>query len=242
MTGAISMARTAERYALYFAPAASDPLWAFGCGVLGRDAIAGTTAEIVPALVQVFPQWRQAADAAAHYGFHATLKAPFELAAGIDLETLRADLAATCATLSPVQLGMLKVAQLSRFVALVPVEPPAALAELAALLVRGLDHWRAPLTLEDRARRSPDRLSPRQREYLDRWGYPYVLEDFKFHMTLTGPMASGDLAVANELLEKLYRPVRADVTIRDVCLFKQGSREAPFLLVHRQALGQPLAG
>jgi putative phosphonate metabolism protein len=241
MTEAISMAKTAERYALYFAPVAGDPLWAFGCGVLGRDAISGATTEIVPELVQAFPQWRQAVDAAAHYGFHATLKAPFELAAGVDLETLRADLAATCAALPPVQLGILKVAQLNRFVALVPVEPPAALGDLAALLVRGLDHWRAPLTPEDRARRSPDRLSPRQREYLDRWGYPYVLEEFQFHMTLTGPTAPGDLAVAAEILAELYRPVRADVTIRDVCIFKQRSRTAPFLLVHRQALGPPLA-
>jgi 2'-5' RNA ligase len=29
-------------------------------------------------------------------------------------------------------------------------------------------------------------LTPRQREHLERFGYPFVMEDFRFHMTLTG--------------------------------------------------------
>ncbi len=230
------MAQSVERYALYFAPPENDPLWAFGCSVLGRDARSGSLTEIFPALRQAFPRWRQSVDAAAHYGFHATLKAPFELAASGDAEKLKTDLAAACAALAPVQLGRLRVAQLNRFVALVPVEPPAALGALATTLVRGLDHWRAPLTPADRARRTSERLSPRQRDYLDRWGYPYVLEEFQFHMTLTGPLAAADLPLAATTLAELYRPVSAGVTMRNVCLFRQNSRGEPFLLFHQQAL------
>jgi putative phosphonate metabolism protein len=236
------MSASTERYALYFAPAANDPLWTFGTRVLGRDAITGQAAEIFPELLQAFPQWQQSVADATHYGFHATLKAPFELAAGIDAGRLETELAALCASLAPVPLGMLKVAQLKRFVALVPAEPPVALGELAAALVRGMDPCRAPLTPADRARRGPDRLPPRQLAYLDRWGYPYVLEEFQFHMTLSGSLSPEELKGAAGTLAEIYQPLRAAVTIRDVCLFKQSSRTAPFMLVRRQAVGKPLVG
>ena len=83
------------------------------------------------------------------------------------------------------------VGSISGFIAVVPAEPSAELERLAADCVSEFDAFRAPLTAEDRARRNPSMLTPRQREYLDRWGYPYVMEDFRFHMTLTGRLAAG---------------------------------------------------
>ncbi len=69
---------------------------------------------------------------------------------------------------------------------MIPAEPSAELELLAAEATKAFDPFRAPLSPEDRARRNPDRPTPRQRDYLDRWGYPYVFEEFRFHMTLTG--------------------------------------------------------
>jgi Protein of unknown function (DUF1045) len=60
------------------------------------------------------------------------------------------------------------------------------LIQLAADCVSEFDSFRAPLSEADRARRNPSQLTPAQREHLDRWGYPYVMDDFRFHMTLTG--------------------------------------------------------
>src|SRR5205085_4569680 len=72
------------------------------------------------------------------------------------------------------------------FIAVIPAEPSVELELLAAEATKAFDPFRAPLSPEDRARRKPDKLAPRQRDYLDRWGYPYVFEEFRFHMTLTG--------------------------------------------------------
>lgn len=60
-----------------------------------------------------------------------------------------------------------------------------AVDEFAADVVKSFDRFRAPLSEQDRARRNPDKLSERQRHYLELYGYPHVLEDFGFHMTLS---------------------------------------------------------
>ena len=78
------------------------------------------------------------------------------------------------------------VDSISGFIAVVPAKPSVELLQLAADVTREFDSFRAPLTPQDRARRNPEKLTPRQREYLDRWGYPYVMEEFRLHMTLTG--------------------------------------------------------
>jgi hypothetical protein len=230
------MEPTAERFAVYFAPAADNPLWKFGCCVLGRDATSGADVPLPAALLRAHPEWRRSVTPASRYGFHATLVAPFQLAAGITEEQFKSDLAAACASQHPVGLGKLEIAKLGSFAVLMPTAAPENLGALASTLVRAADHLRAPLTPTDRARRSPDRLTPRQRAYLDRWGYPYVFEEFRFHMTLSGPLSGADLDSATVTLADLYRPHDAPVTIRDVCIFKQLSRQAPFLLIHRQTL------
>ena len=42
----------------------------------------------------------------------------------------------------------------------------------------------------------PARLTPRQRNYLDAWGYPYVLDEFRPHFTLSGALAESVGGVA----------------------------------------------
>jgi hypothetical protein len=69
------------------------------------------------------------------------------------------------------------VGSISGFIAVIPAEPPAELIRLAADCVSAFDSFRAPLTEADRARRNPSQLTPKQREHLDRWGYPYVMDD-----------------------------------------------------------------
>jgi hypothetical protein len=83
----------------------------------------------------------------------------------------------------------LRVATLGAFTALVPHAAPPELGLFAAECVAAFEPFRAPLTEAETARRRPERLSPRGRALLERWGYPYVFEAFRFHMTLTDALA-----------------------------------------------------
>jgi hypothetical protein len=87
---------------------------------------------------------------------------------------------------APVTIPSLEVRRLGGFIAVVPTEPSAALADLAAATVAALDPFRAPPSEAELARRRKARLSDRQEALLMKWGYPYVMEEFRFHLTLTG--------------------------------------------------------
>lgn len=179
------------RYAIYYVAAKGSDLDRFGAALLGYDAFSGNDLPFPDGLAQAMPDWREFTCDPRKYGFHATLKAPLTLASG-KTET---ELLAACETFAgrPRAIPAIRpvVDSISGFIAVVPAEPSAELARLAADCVREFDSFRAPLTPEDRARRNPSSLTVKQCEYLDRFGYPYVLEDFRFHMTLTGRLDAG---------------------------------------------------
>lgn len=226
----------AQRFAVYVAPRPGTQPDTFGSMILGRDVDSGREVSAPAALAATFPQWRSLVAAAAHYGFHATLKPPFALADGVDRSRLTAEVAALARAYAPVPIGRMQIAQMGAFVALVPTAPPPALAAFAAAIVQTLDPLRAPLTAADRARRKPDSLTDRQRRYLDQWGYPYVLDEFRLHMTLSGPLQADQRARAAQLLGDLYAPFDGPVTIDDLCIFTQSHRESAFRLQARQPL------
>src|SRR5207245_1192733 len=95
------------------------------------------------------------------------------------------------------------VDSISGFIAVIPAEPVAELQQLAADCARDFDSFRAPLGAEDRARRRPEKLTERQRDYLDRWGYPYVMEEFRFHMTLTGRLDAERRGLVAQIASRL---------------------------------------
>ena len=181
------------RYAIYDpGPAA---LAEFGANWLGWDARRGVESRgLGGALVEV-PR---------RYGFHATIKAPFRLAPGCSPEALVAAFDRLCAGLAPVAAEPgLQLRRIAGVLALVFEPQPPAVTALAAAVVRGLDGFRAPLTPEDRARRRPERLTDAQRALLDRWGYPWVMEEFRYHMTLTGALSPQAEAGARQRLAPL---------------------------------------
>src|ERR1700761_478085 len=174
------------RYAIYYAPPPGSELDRFGARLLGYDAFSGNELPFPDGIDQTVPDWRELTHDPRKYGFHATLKAPLPLAESKS----EAELVAACEAFAqaPRPIPVIKpvVNAIGDFIAIVPAERSAELDQLAADSVREFDSFRAPLTPEDRARRNPSRLTPRQCDYLDRWGYPYVMEEFRFHMTLTG--------------------------------------------------------
>jgi len=178
------------RYAIYYVAAASSDLDRFGAQHLGYDAFGGTDLPFPDDVVNTVPDWRELTRDPRKYGFHATLKAPLPLAAGKTEAGLLAACDVFAAMPRPIPVIKPVVDSISGFIAVVPAGPSAELERLAADCVREFDCFRAPLAPEDRARRNPAALTARQRGHLDRWGYPYVLEDFRFHMTLTGRLGS----------------------------------------------------
>jgi hypothetical protein len=211
------------RYALYFTPAPGSALAAFGDAILGPGPAPGPEAlRTILAAHTAEPRT---------YGFHATLKAPMRLAPGATEADLLAAAEALAAHRSPLPVGPLRVTALGAFAALVPEAPPAALGLLAAECVAALDPLRAPLTEAERARRRPERLDPRGRALLERWGYPHVFEAFRFHMTLTGPLEPEDGATALPLLAAAAAGL-PDLAVDAVSVVVQDGA-APFRLLRR---------
>jgi putative phosphonate metabolism protein len=224
------------RYAVYFAPAPETPLWRTGSALLGYDAATGR--DVTPLVPDGWSatQWHALTQEPRRYGFHATLKAPFRLRDGVGearLRTILADLAARQVSFQT----PLAVSPIKGFVALAPSGDEGGLRALADAVVDAFEPVRAALTREDIARRRPDRLSPRQRALLDHFGYPYVREEFRFHMTLTGRLTTErpDLVAG---LGDILAPVLSSgpVAIDGMALFRQETPQARFRIVARAAL------
>ena len=178
---------------------------------------------------------RDAVDAitvsARRYGFHATLKAPFRLAPGRTPEELDAALALFAAGRDRVLVPRLRVARLGRFFALVPGADAAELYALADDVVTAFDRFRAPLTEAELARRDPASRTPRQRELLKAWGYPYVLDEFRFHLTVTDRIpAARQPAVERTLTDWFSASLGATVPVDALALFTEEDPGASFTL------------
>jgi putative phosphonate metabolism protein len=227
------------RYALYFAPAPSSALDRFGAEMLGYDAYHGSNLPFPEGLPA---DWRDVTQDPRKYGFHATLKAPIALAEG----KTEADLARACEAFAdtPRQIPVIEpiIDSISGFIAMIPAKPSAELQQLAADVTRDFDSFRAPLTPQDRARRNPERLTPRQVEYLDRWGYPYVMEEFRFHMTLTGRLDAERREVVVPMLRECFAAVRlATLAIDRLALFRQDDAASRFRIIAHWPLRAPLS-
>jgi putative phosphonate metabolism protein len=222
------------RYAIYYTAAPGSTLDRFGASLLGYDAYSG---EDLPFPDGLPSDWRELTHDPRKYGFHATLKAPMVLADG----KAEAQLAAACELFAdlarPVPVIQPVVDSISGFIAVIPVEPSADLDLLAAQATRAFDSLRTPLGAEDRARRNPDALTPRQRDYLDRWGYPYVFEEFRFHMTLTGRLPTERREPVVAMLRSRFSTTGiGPLAIDAIALCRQDNANSRFRVIGRWQL------
>ncbi|MGY9057261.1 MAG: DUF1045 domain-containing protein [Alphaproteobacteria bacterium] len=224
-----------DRYAIYFAPAQDTPLWLFGIGWLGRDPISGRLLPPteVPGLAE--KQVVSATESPRHYGFHATLKPPFHLADGVGVVEVQAAAHQFAAARKPFDAPPVTLQRIGRFQAFALTAPSAEMDSLAADSIMHFDRFRAPPSEAELAKRRGRGLSERQERYLQQWGYPYVMEEFRFHMTMLG--SNHDEAVHDAVTAYLNpkaaifaeQPLRVDA----VCLYRQETPEAPFRMVER---------
>ena len=224
-----------RRHAIYFAPPKGSALARFGDDWLGWEAERGERLDGMALSGLPLPR-AELVETPRRYGFHATLKPPFRLAEGREVAALDAALAEAAAGCARFDLR-LGVAAPGAFLALVPEEAPAELAALERACVVGLDRFRAPADAGETVRRRMGGLDGVERDNLEKWGYPYVLNRFRFHMTLTGALEAGVRAGVREALEPVLAPVLAEaVAVAEVCRFAEAG-DGCFRLVRRFPLG-----
>ena len=228
-----------QRYAIYYAPARDTVLDRFGAQLLGYDAWTGGELSFPDFAVQAAPDWRELTSDPRKYGFHATLKAPLSLAPG----RTEAELLAACASFAerPRPIPVIKpvVDAISGFIAVIPAERSNWLDRLAADIVSSFDGFRAQLTHEDRARRNPSALTSRQRDHLDRWGYPYVMEDFRFHMTFTGRLDAARREPVLAMLRQRFSEIGiVQLAIDRIALFRQDNATSCFRIIGQWPLSE----
>ena len=224
------------RFAIYAAPG-SGPADPVGTRLretaerwLGRSVTADPVTPGAP------DGWTRAAvDAitvsARRYGFHGTLKAPFRLAAGRTPEELDGALTRFAAGRERALVPRLRLARLGGFFALIPGAAAADLHALADEVVTAFDRFRAPATEAEIARRRPGSLTPRQRELLKAWGYPYVLDEFRFHLTVTDSIPAAQRSEVEAAVTDWFSgSLGATVAVDALALFTEEEPGAPFTL------------
>jgi putative phosphonate metabolism protein len=217
------------RYAIYFSPAADHPLTKTASRWLGRDAFDGATFT-TPEVAGLAKEDVHALTAdPRRYAFHATLKAPFELAEGKSETELIETFEGFAASTPAFDIPNAVIGQLGRFFALVPDRVYPDLQAFAASIVEVFEPFRAPLSDADIARRKPENLSAEHRANLMRWGYPYVMDEFRFHMTLTGQVPPEQAPAMSEALAARFADF-ADkpLSIDGLAIFVEPERGAPF--------------
>ncbi|MBW8316940.1 MAG: DUF1045 domain-containing protein [Thiobacillus sp.] len=226
----------AHRFAVYFAPATDSAWWTAGSRWLGRCA-ATNDALPQPPIDGIAPELqRQLTADPRRYGWHATLKAPFSLDEGVGLDGLRSALQTLAATFSPFDLPPLRVRRLGGFLALCADGDPDAINAVARACVTGLQTLAAPLSSDELARRRrKGALSIQEDALLVRWGYPYVLDRYRFHLSLTGDLNG----VALNTVQRLERAARDTFEGLPPCrfdslaLYAEPAPGADFVLLER---------
>ncbi len=220
------------RVGIYWAPRLEDPLHTLGSRWLGRDAETGAT--LPQPTLPGLDITELTADARG-YGLHATLKPPFRLATS--WHALREDAMALAARMRPFALPPLKLAEHHGFLALIEEERSAELQEFCDACVSELDAHRLPPTEAEIARRKPERMTARQREHLFRWGYPYVFDEWWFHVTLTRRLTVEERAVVEPVLAGYLGDILGRTRrVTELCLYTQARPGAPFLIAERLPL------
>lgn len=232
------MSVKAPRYAIYFVPPVESALYRFGASVLGYDSYAGETVRFPPWSEAEYPSWAALVHDARKYGFHATLKAPFVLKEAASESDLLAEFKRFCQIPRTIPTVTLSIQSLGSFVALTTNGADPDLQELASDCVAAFDGFRAPLSSGERQRRLAAPLSSSQVANLEKWGYPYVFSEFRFHMTLTGRISADQRPRVISTLDREFRSSGAApaLALERISLLRQNDIASAFRVVAQHAI------
>lgn len=229
------MLKNVYRYAIYFAHESESAWWDTGAKWLGRCAdrqlsISQTCPELLPP-----EKFSELTSAPRRYGWHATMKAPFVLRQDASFDQLQGALTEICSQFKPFRLPRLQVSRLDDFLALTPVGDVSDICKVERACVTQLHSLAAPLPPDELLRRRTAGLSLAKDSMLLRWGYPYVLDHFRFHLSLTGPLWDCSELQIQSIMQCARTQFDAlpDYTFDSLAIFAEPERGADFVLVEQ---------
>ncbi|MBP0595520.1 DUF1045 domain-containing protein [Paraburkholderia sp. LEh10] len=225
------------RFAIYYAPSRASGWWDAGSTWLARDAESGVCADPHqgPALSRPLAELTASPR---RYGWHGTLVAPFALADHVTVAALLGIAERWAQSQASFALPV-EAATLGDFVAMRPAAPSGdeRMRALAADALRAFAPLRVKPSAADIAKRMQAPLTERQRELLVEWGYPYVLDEFRFHMTLSNSL--DDAADRAAIVAWWHREAQrlGPLSVDGAAIFVEPAPGEPFMLWQRLAFG-----
>ncbi|RWX78739.1 DUF1045 domain-containing protein [Neorhizobium lilium] len=227
------------RYAICFTPPAHDALAVAAAQWLGRNVFSGEAVDLPPIRGMDIQDIAYNTALPRRYGFHGLLKAPFRLPAEVSEATLLRHMMRFAGACEPFDLPALEVVRLGSFCGLAPAVPCETMRLLAAAVVQEFDSFRAPLGEAELERSDPGNLSAAQFANLYRWGHPYVMDEFRFHMALTGPLPPKELPRFELALRNFFAPyLNRHVEVTNLALFVEEEQGAPFQVHSLHPMGR----
>lgn len=227
------------RYSINFTPPAHDPLTIAAAQWLGRHAFSDLTVE--PPAIRGLGIHDIAYNTALprRSGFHGSLRPSFTLAAGMTEQMLLRELMRFAGRHRPFELPRLEIIRMGGQFALAPAIPSQPMHLLAAAVVMEFERFRAPIPDDELERADPGNLSAGQFANMLRWGDPHVMDEFRFHMMLTGPVQSPDLSRFETGLRSHFEPVLSEATVvANLALFVEAEPGAPLIVHSLHPLGR----
>jgi hypothetical protein len=228
------------RYAICFAPEQGSALEAVAHAWFGRDssgtviarqsAVAGVSRERIEQLTRM----------SASFGMHGTLKPPFELMPHATEKGLLTVAEVIAKSWAPFEIPPLELGEVGFIISLMPESSSTALENLATMCVRAFDGFRLPLSEAEEHAYKRRRLTVHQRQMLEHWGYPYVMEEFDFHLSMTDYVHDDtERAAIMKAVEAATAPVlHKPLIMRELTVFRQKAADAPMSIIARFPFGR----
>ena len=173
-----------SRYAIYYVPPQSAQFTQFAASWFGWDVYKSINVKY-PVLSDLNYDIKEITSTPSKYGLHATLKAPFFLVPDKTIDELRSSLSILSSSIKKFEISSICLKKIAGYIAIVPTSQNERINYLAKKCLEDLDCFRKAEPLEIINKRRSVGLSERQEAHLLKWGYPYVLDNFDFHLTLT---------------------------------------------------------
>ena len=224
------------RYAIYYTPQPGTPLAAFGRSWFGRANDGATLQAFSDAGLANTAVVKPLSASSRYSGLHAVFKAPFCLREGMGPDALKARLISFASRRKRIETGPLTLARAGRYLVLRPINPMPALDSLAAQCVAAFDGFTEPTTCA--TAQQGMNLNDHPRLLLKSFGDPHVLSEYRFYITLTGPLDTAHLERISQALWPMLEEICASgVTVDGLSLFGEAGGRAPLRLIGRYSLG-----
>ena len=223
------------RYALYFVPGEPTEFHELGARWLGRDAYSSKRLASPPCRRVSEETFLELTSKPRRYGFHATMRAPFELLDGSTETDLARALHELCTSFSPFEISVSPQIKNNNLV--LQLDDPSELMDLLhRKCLQSVEAFRAVPSPAYLARRRRANLSANQDKLLLKWGYPYVLDEFDWHMTLSSIVSDHELLQAfyRDAVDHFHSIMNRPQIVDSMTLCRQASQDMSFEVMEQR--------